>query len=90
LLFKQQSMKKFFLFLFIIVTKNSFSATGSAYDGIVFIGAILAFMLLLLATSYLIDFIVARIKEARIKRVQRKDSEANNEKYDDLCLSHPV
>jgi hypothetical protein len=81
-------MKKYFSFMFFIALTNCYGATGSAYDSILFMGAVITFMLLLLAAGYLFDFVKARIKEARTKKWFKRESEVDKEKYDDLCMSH--
>jgi hypothetical protein len=82
-------MKMFFSFMFFIALTNCYGATGYAYDGILFIGAVITFMLLLLAAGYLIDFLKARIKEARTKKwlKRERESEIDIKNYDELCLS---
>ena len=77
-------MKKFLLFLFVLTMNNCFAATGSAYDGILFMGAIIAIMLLFLGTGYFIDFVKSRIKEARTKKMVSREIEKQEDQINDL------
>lgn len=61
-------MKKFLSVLFILSLKDCYAGTGGARDGILFVLAISAIILLLLATGYFIDFLKNRIREARERR----------------------
>jgi hypothetical protein len=78
---KYQAMKKFLLFLFILALNDCYAATGSASDGVLFVGSIMVIMLLLLALGYLIDFLKSRIRKAMTKRWLKKDMENHDGEF---------
>jgi hypothetical protein len=76
-------MKKFLSCMFILSCYNCYAGTGGAKDGILFILSVMGILLLLLSTGYFLDFLKTRIKDARTRRLLKRDSQDHDGEFID-------
>ncbi len=74
-------MNKILTFLFILVINNCNAATGNASDGQLMAAIIIAMMMLVVGTGFLIGFMKNKIKEYKTRKLIRKDSPDQNREF---------
>jgi uncharacterized membrane protein len=58
-------MKRYLSLFFVLLALNSFGATGSAYDAVIFMTSVIVLMLIIIAIGSFIDFLRKGISISR-------------------------
>jgi len=84
-------MKRYLPLFFVLLTLNSFGATGSAYDAVFLITSVIALMLIIIAIGSFIDFLRKGISISRawnwIHRHNKKPEEVVQDEVVGLDLA---
>lgn len=83
-------MKKIFVFLFVLLCKNGYPATGSANDGELMVLVVLAIIVLLLGVGYGID-LLKRLFKTYIVKIRnhfqkRKENQEINHEFESITI----
>lgn len=84
-------MKRYLSLFFVILALNSFGATGSAYDAVIFVASVIILMLIIVAIGSFIDFLRKSISISRawnwIHRHYKKPEEKVRDEVVNLDLA---